>query len=87
MPDDLHDSNSEVELLKRNNRRLKVSLSIVTALLLIGMGMGVLAAIRQSSQAAQAQEQIERARVAEERALQMVEDAREQTESQNDVEP
>ena len=51
------------------------------------MGMGVLVAINQRSLAAQAHEQIERARAAEERALQMVEDAREQTESQNDVEP
>ena len=72
---------SEVELLKRQNRRLKVALSIVTTLLLLllmaAVGLAVLARY-----------EAERARVAEQRALQTAEDTqREQAESQNDAGP
>lgn len=86
MPD-LHDLNSEVELLKRNNRRLKVALSIVASLLLIAACASTWQAIRASRAEAYARQQAERARVEAVRAFQDAEDAREQTESQNEVEP
>ena len=78
---------SEVGLLKRQNRRLKVALSIVTTLLLIAMGMVGMAGLRGRALAEQARDEAERARGEAVRALQIAEDAREQTESQNDVEP
>ncbi len=87
---DPHDLNSRVELLKRQNRRLKVALSIVTALLLMATCASTWQAVRAATAERHARwhaEKAAEARVAEERALQMVEDAREQTESQNDVEP
>ncbi len=81
---DPHDLNSEVKLLRRQNRRLKVALLLFVSVLGVS---GPVVAIKQSKLAEEAHEQIERARVAEERALHMLEDAREQTESENNVEP
>ena len=80
---DPHNSNSEVELLKRQNRRLKVALSVVTSLLLIA----VLGSTWQARRAAYAHEQAERARMEAVRALQTAEESHEQTEGQNNVEP
>ena len=84
---DLHDLNSEVELLKRKNRGLKVAFSIVASLLLIAPCASTLVALRASRAEAYACQQAERALVETVRALQDAEDAREQTESQNEVKP
>ena len=83
----LHDFNSEVELLQRKNRGLKLALSIVASLLLIAPCASTLVALRASRAEAYACQQAERARVEAVRALKDAEDAREQTENQNEVEP
>ena len=73
-------ADTEVELLKRQNRRLKAALFTTTALLLIAIGLAGLAGIR-------AKRQAEKARAEAVRALQMAEVAREQIENGSEVEP
>ena len=61
---DPHDLNSKVELLKRQNRRLKVALSIVTALLLMATCASTWQAVRARNAEAHARAHAEEAAAA-----------------------
>jgi cytochrome c-type biogenesis protein CcmH/NrfF len=72
---------AELELLKRQNRRLKVALfTIPVAIVVVGVIVSSLVAVR-------AQRLEERARAEAERALRMAEVARVEAERRSEVEP
>jgi hypothetical protein len=78
---------SEVELLKRKNRWLKVALFTITTVLLLAVSIVGVAATRARAMSHQAREHEIQARAEAERAVRIAEVAREQAENKNHGEP
>lgn len=78
---------TEVELLKRKNRWLKVALFAITTVLLLAVSIAGIAATRARAMSHQAREQEMQMRAEAERAVRIAEVAREQAENKSDGEP
>ena len=80
------DLETEVEMLKRKNRWLKVALFTITTVLLLAVSIVGIAATRARAMSHQAREQEIQMRAEAVRAVRMAEVAREQVENKSDGE-